>query len=67
MDIIVGGRETGKTVELIKRCAETGAVIFVLTYQRAEYIESLANGLGYNIPKRWDRLHWCTTWNADAD
>lgn len=51
MDIIVGGRGTGKTVELIKRSAETGAVIFVLTYQRAEYVESLAKGLGYKIPK----------------
>lgn len=51
MDIIVGGRGTGKTVELIKRSAETGAVIFVLTYMRAEYIESLAKGLGYKIPK----------------
>lgn len=51
MDIIVGGRETGKTVELIKRSAETGAVIFVLTYMRAEHIESLAKGLGYKIPR----------------
>ena len=32
MDIIVGGRGTGKTVELIKRSAETGAVIFVYIY-----------------------------------
>lgn len=51
MDIIVGGRETGKTVELIKRSAETGAVIFVLTYMRAEHIKSLAKGLGYKIPR----------------
>lgn len=51
MDIIVGGRGTGKTVELIKRSAETGAVIFVLTYMRAEHIESLAKGLGYKIPR----------------
>lgn len=51
MDIIVGGRGSGKTLELIRRSAETGAAIFVLTYQRAEYIESLAKGLGYKIPK----------------
>lgn len=51
MDIIVGGRGTGKTIELIKRSAETGSVIFVLTYQRAEHIEDIAKKLGYDIPK----------------
>lgn len=51
MNIIVGGRRTGKTLELIKMSAETGAVIFVLTYQRAECIENMAKKLGYDIPK----------------
>lgn len=51
MDIIVGGRGSGKTLELIRRSAETGAAIFVLTYQRAEYIEGIAKKFGYDIQK----------------
>lgn len=50
MEVITGGRRSGKTVELIKRSAETGFYILVRDHARAEDLFKLAKQLGYSIP-----------------
>lgn len=51
MDIIMKGRQTGKTTELIKRSHQTGAVIVTANYQRAMFVKLLAKELGLDIPE----------------
>lgn len=50
MEVITGGRRSGKTVELIKRSAETGIYILVRDQPRARDLFRLAKQLGYSIP-----------------
>ena len=50
-DFIYKKRNTGKTTELIKRSAETGAFIVVRTGAMASATEAQAKDIGYKIPK----------------
>lgn len=50
MQIIIGGRGSGKTAELIKRSAESGAYIIVSSRARASQIADQARAMGYDIP-----------------
>ena len=50
MDIIVGGRGAGKTVELIKRSHSSKAVIVTATYTRVEAVKQMAKELQIDIP-----------------
>lgn len=50
-EIIMGDRRSGRTTELIKRSAETGAIIVVRDNLRGRHVQDLANDLGYDIPK----------------
>lgn len=49
-EIIVRGRQGGKTTELIRRSAETGGYIVCTTRQRAWQIKQQAEDLGLYIP-----------------
>lgn len=49
-EIIIGGRATGKTTELIKRSAETGRYILVANKNQANYIFNTAQKMGYHVP-----------------
>ncbi len=48
--MILGGRRTGKTTQLINLSAENGRYILVRNMQEASQIAKLANELGVNIP-----------------
>lgn len=50
MKVIVGGRGSGKTLELIKRASETHGLIVVSNTIRANEIADMAHDLGYEIP-----------------
>lgn len=50
MNIIYGGRRTGKTTRLIFDAAINNKTIVVYNWQRAEYIKVLAKKLGVKIP-----------------
>lgn len=50
MDIIVSGRQTGKTTELIKRCAAEDGYIVCLDYTEAQLIFDRAKEMGLVIP-----------------
>ena len=50
MNIISGGRQTGKTTYLILDAAKNNKTIVVYNRQRADYIKLLANKLGVIIP-----------------
>lgn len=45
-----GGRRTGKTIELIKRSAETKIPIMVANAHRADALMHQADQMGYKIP-----------------
>ena len=49
-EIIVRGRQGGKTTELIRRSAETGCYIVCTDARRARQIAHAAAGLGLSIP-----------------
>lgn len=49
-EYIMGERRSGKTTELIKRSAETGAYILVATKQMASLVYNQARMNGYDIP-----------------
>lgn len=49
-EYIIGERRSGKTTELIKRSAETGAVILAPTRAQVSFICDLAKNLGCGIP-----------------
>lgn len=51
MNIYVGARQSGKTTELIKLSARTGATIAVATYQMAEDIKFKAKLMELEIPE----------------
>lgn len=50
MQVIIGGRRSGKTTELIKRSAESGIYILVSNRARASQISDQARAMGYDIP-----------------
>lgn len=50
-EFIIGKRCSGKTTELIKRSAETGAIIVVANMMQADCIHYEAKERGLNIPK----------------
>ena len=50
-EFIIGKRQSGKTTELIKRSAETGAVIVVANMAQADCIHRDAKTMGFDISK----------------
>lgn len=62
-DFIYKKRQTGKTTELIKRSAETGAVIVVHTGTMARCIEQQAAYMGYIIPRPMGLIHFNSIMN----
>ena len=50
MQMIMGGRRSGKTAELIKRSAESGIYIMVSSRARASQIADQARSMGLDIP-----------------
>lgn len=50
MKLIIGGRQTGKTTELIKHSAETGNYILVPNMNHAKNIAYQARSMGFDIP-----------------
>lgn len=48
---IIGGRQSGKTIRLIKEASETNGVIVCPTYNMAENVFQTARELGYHILK----------------
>lgn len=50
MQVIMGGRRSGKTAELIKRSAESGIYILVSSRAMASQIFDQARAMGYAIP-----------------
>lgn len=50
MYTIVGGRHSGKTIELIKESARTGTYIMAANKERARYLFDFAKKLGIDIP-----------------
>lgn len=52
MDIIIGGRGSGRTTELIKACAaDPGSIIVCSTEIMASYIANTAKQMDLDIPK----------------
>ena len=49
-EIYVGSRQSGKTIELIKRSCLYGQTIVAATSVSVRYIERKAKELGLNIP-----------------
>jgi len=50
MNVIIKSRREGKTLELIKRCAEEGGYIVCESYKDADLIKEKATSMGLNIP-----------------
>lgn len=50
MKLIIGGRQQGKTAELIKHSAETGNYILVHDKNRAAIVAKQAKIMGFDIP-----------------
>jgi len=62
-DFIYKKRNTGKTTELIKRSAKTGAFIVAQTGAMARAIEWQAEDMGYKIPKPMGMIHFNSVMN----
>lgn len=58
MDILIGGRQQGKTTHLIKMSAARKGTIVVPTEQSVKYIKDLAKEMKLDIPEpiSWNRL-----------
>lgn len=58
MDILIGGRQQGKTTHLIKMSAARKGTIVVPTEQSAKYVNDLAKEMKLDIPEpiSWNRL-----------
>lgn len=50
MNTVIGERCSGKTTRLIKKSAETGAVIVTATVMMADYIKDTARRMNLEIP-----------------
>jgi hypothetical protein len=57
-EIIVRGRQGGKTAELIRRAAETGGYIVCTGRRRAQQIAVQAKDLGLSIPFPLTAVEW---------
>ena len=65
MDIIIGGRGSGRTTELIKACAaDKGSVIVCPTHHMAKYVAQMAKDMGLDIlePISFDQLQSSRRW-----
>lgn len=62
-DFIYKKRNTGKTTELIKRSAETGAFIIMHTGAMARFIKNQARDMGYKIPEPMGLIHFNSVMN----
>lgn len=51
MEIIYGGRQTGKTTKLLRMAAEVNGTILVHNYHEVERIKDLAKEMGLTIPE----------------
>lgn len=51
MKIYISGRQFGKTTMLVKKSAETGAIIVSATYPMIEHTKRIAYDLGLQIPE----------------
>lgn len=51
MKLYISPRQHGKTTMLVKKSAETGAIIVTANNQMAKHVELIANELGLDIPK----------------
>ena len=51
MNIIISERQYGKTTNLVKRSAETGAIIVVPNHVMGTHVEVVAHELGLKIPR----------------
>ena len=49
-EIILAGRQTGRTTELIKKAAENHKYIVCCDLRRAHFIANMARDFGLNIP-----------------
>lgn len=58
MTVYIAGRQTGKTIYLIRMSAKTGAVIVAPTYQMVSYIDQMARKLGLKIPPPISVVEW---------
>lgn len=61
MTVYIAGRQTGKTIYLIRMSAKTGAVIVAPTYQMVSYIDQMARKLGLKIPPPISVAEWAQT------
>ena len=50
MQLIVGGRASGKTTALIRKSAETRFVIVCASHDLARHVERMARSMGLQIP-----------------
>jgi hypothetical protein len=57
-EIIVRGRRGGKTTELIRRSAETGAYIVCTDHRRAWQVKQEAEAMGLHIQFPLTSLEW---------
>jgi hypothetical protein len=57
-ELIVRGRQGGKTTDLIRRSAGTGAYIVAADQRHAEYIARQARDLGMRPPPRMTASEW---------
>lgn len=58
MTVYIAGRQTGKTLFLIRESARTGAIIVAPTYQMANYIDKMARDFGLKIPPPIATVDW---------
>ena len=58
MKLYISGRQLGKTTTLIKRSAETGAVIVVPNVRMARYTFEMAKELGLDISEPITPMHY---------
>lgn len=58
MTVYIAGRQTGKTLFLIRESARTGAIIVAPTYQMVNYIDKMARDFGLKIPPPITTVDW---------
>lgn len=58
MTVYIAGRQTGKTLFLIRESARTGAIIVAPTYQMANYIDKMARDFGLKISPPIATVDW---------
>lgn len=58
MTVYIAGRQTGKTLFLIRESARTGAIIVAPTNQMVNYIDKMARDFGLKIPPPITIVDW---------